>query len=417
MKYSRFNDMARMEQMAELQGILVLPSHCEDPFLGMVRYAVSHYAAYCAFDLRHADGQIERIAVCKRCPATNELLATTPRQFLDATAHGPRAVIENCLPKYIPSLDSDALAAFVGRQGPDFQSLLSIPLRHHTTTLGALTFAFSTATADATLAEIERYGLLAATVVHNAQIHTDAESRLRTQHEFLSMAAHELKTPLAAIHGYIQLLNRLAKRKAVFSLQEHTVGAMAESAEKQCRRIIRFVNNLLDFSKITSRGVELELEQVELTGVVDETIDRVSAEMNFKTEFVQLNAPKEIFGMWDRFRIEQVITNLLSNAMKYGNGKSIEIRLKEYDESVTIEVEDNGIGIPPENQRRIFDCYERAVSGKQYAGVGLGLWIVRHIVEAHEGQISVRSSEGFGSTFSVTLPKKLSSASQKEIAC
>ena len=110
-------------------------------------------------------------------------------------------------------------------------------------------------------------------------------------------------------------------------------------------------------------------------------------------------------GKWDRLRLDQIVTNLLSNAMKYGSGEPIEVAMTGTPEAVRLEVRDHGIGIAPEHQSRIFDRFERAVSGRHYGGLGLGLWIVRQILDALGGSIRVRSAPGEGSTFTVELPR------------
>jgi signal transduction histidine kinase len=117
-------------------------------------------------------------------------------------------------------------------------------------------------------------------------------------------------------------------------------------------------------------------------------------------------APEGITGIWDRSRLDQVITNLLSNAVKFSNGKPIEIRADLDTSWARLTVEDHGIGISPEDQAKIFERFERAVSRRSYGGLGLGLWITRQIVDAHHGRIDVTSRPGQGSTFRIELPLK-----------
>jgi signal transduction histidine kinase len=113
---------------------------------------------------------------------------------------------------------------------------------------------------------------------------------------------------------------------------------------------------------------------------------------------------KAIVGRWDRLRLEQVVTNLVSNALKYGERKPVDIVVSSNGFSATLAVRDQGIGIPPEHLERIFGRFERAVSSRHYGGLGLGLYIAHHVVEAMDGSIRVSSRPGHGSTFEVTLP-------------
>jgi signal transduction histidine kinase len=122
-----------------------------------------------------------------------------------------------------------------------------------------------------------------------------------------------------------------------------------------------------------------------------------------------VHADDPCVGRWDRLRLDQIVTNLLSNALKYGPGKPIEIRLQSHDSAAVLAVRDEGIGIPPEDQARIFERFERAVSPRHFGGLGLGLWIVKQIVTAMGGTISVRSEAGNGSEFTVVLPSAGSS--------
>jgi signal transduction histidine kinase len=125
---------------------------------------------------------------------------------------------------------------------------------------------------------------------------------------------------------------------------------------------------------------------------------------------VTLSAPGPAVGQWDRLRLEQVVTNLLSNAIKYGEGKPVEVEVAGDAVAVTLRVRDHGIGIAPEDRRRIFERFERAVSADHYGGFGLGLWICRQVVEVFEGTIDVASAPGQGSTFVVTLPRSTGAA-------
>ncbi|TMA16519.1 MAG: HAMP domain-containing histidine kinase [Deltaproteobacteria bacterium] len=178
-----------------------------------------------------------------------------------------------------------------------------------------------------------------------------------------------------------------------------------EGAVRQTERLSRLIDRLLDVSRIAQGRLDLWLEEFDLAVLVRQVAD------NFREPAAQARAPLELQlpekaeGSWDRLRIEQVLVNVLSNAVKYGAGKPVSVKLEVEQERVRLAVHDQGIGIPAEDVSRIFGRFQRAASIRNYGGLGLGLYITRHIVEAHRGTIAVASSVGEGSTFSIDLPR------------
>jgi signal transduction histidine kinase len=176
------------------------------------------------------------------------------------------------------------------------------------------------------------------------------------------------------------------------------------SADRQVTRLSQLIDELLDVSRINIGKLQIEKEPVDLAKLCEEIVQR------FCEEFTQGPCPLRysyegpVLGEWDRFRLEQVIINLITNAMKYGEGKPVDIRVREEQGQALISVRDYGIGISPDDQQRIFERFERAVSSSHFGGLGLGLYIVREILRAHGGQIRVRSEKGGGSEFEVELP-------------
>jgi len=165
------------------------------------------------------------------------------------------------------------------------------------------------------------------------------------------------------------------------------------------------VSELLDVSRISGGRLHIEPERFDLAKLADETIERMSDEARRAGSRISFRAERPSFGSWDRMRMDQVLTNLLTNAIKYGSGNPIEVELASYGASARLIVRDHGIGIAPEHQRRIFERFERAASARHYGGFGLGLWIARQIVQASGGAIAVESTPGVGSTFIVDLPR------------
>jgi signal transduction histidine kinase len=238
-------------------------------------------------------------------------------------------------------------------------------------------------------------GRLAEHAVENARLFAEADEAIRLRDEFLVVAAHELKTPLTALQLQLGALGR-----AQGDLRK------LEVANRQTRRLGALVENLLDVSRISEGRLKLEPEDVLLHEAVKDVLERCHEEALRVGSEVTLNIQAQPDGCWDRLRIEQVISNLLSNAFKYGRGQPIAVTVAREGNNALLVVEDHGIGVSPDKLETIFGRFERGVPVKAYGGLGLGLYIARQIVEAHCGKVSVQSVLGEGATFRVELPAR-----------
>ncbi|HEX6271855.1 MAG TPA: ATP-binding protein [Polyangiaceae bacterium] len=239
------------------------------------------------------------------------------------------------------------------------------------------------------------------TIVAWLGTHTDFEDlkqAIQARDEFLSIASHELRTPLTALKLRLQAL---LYAKGLDEKLERKL----ESAARQTQRLERLIDNLLDISRMTTGHLELEPEPLDLAEVGHEVVERLREEASSLGSLIQFEAASRASGQWDRLRVEQVVTNLLTNAMKYGEGKPIMVRVSEDEQNAELSVRDRGIGIAPEDVERIFHQFERAANRRAAGGLGMGLYIARQIVEAHGGHIEVESKPGEGSLFRVRLPK------------
>jgi signal transduction histidine kinase len=273
-------------------------------------------------------------------------------------------------------------------------------------TLGALTLFLS----DSSRFQVPEDVALAEELAHrsamalvNATLFHSAEDAVRARDEFLAVASHELKTPLTPLWVSIQTLQRLASRGQLAKLPEQRLGDALRGADGQIRRLVGLVDDLLDISRITSRRLKLKLEPVPLAATVREVVERHRSELAQSGCAVAWGAMDEAIGRWDRIRIEQVLTNLLTNAMKYAPGP-IDIAIASDGAVARLSVRDHGAGIAQEDQDRIFLPFERAVSYLNATGFGLGLYIVRQIVDAHGGAVRLTSAPGAGTTFVIELP-------------
>ncbi|BDG06477.1 PAS domain-containing sensor histidine kinase [Anaeromyxobacter oryzae] len=236
-----------------------------------------------------------------------------------------------------------------------------------------------------------------------ARLWRKAQEEVRERDEFLSVASHELRTPVTALQLQLQLLQRAAQR-SVAELPG-LVGDKVEALERQTRRIALLVNELLDVSRMRLGKLQLRLEALDLAELARDATEHLGPEVERSGSSLALDLVPTT-GQWDRMRMEQVFTNLLVNAAKFGEGKPVALRVRPAGELARIEVTDEGIGIAPEHQSRVFERFERAVPAQNFGGLGLGLYIVRQIVEAHGGTIAVSSAPGTGTTFTVELPRE-----------
>jgi PAS domain S-box-containing protein len=216
--------------------------------------------------------------------------------------------------------------------------------------------------------------------------------------ELIAVAAHELRNPLNVFLLTMQLLYRLSETPTRFAQAR----GLIEKTRKQLGRMSQLVDRLLDVTRIRAGTFELYREKFELGGLLNEVVGRFKSEDAAIAIALKLDAVIE--GEWDRIRIDQAVTNLISNAAKYAMQKPIEVSARVDGDEVAITVRDQGPGISAEDQQRIFDRFERLAEPLGNRGLGLGLWITRQIVQAHGGTILVESELGKGATFVMKLP-------------
>ncbi len=258
----------------------------------------------------------------------------------------------------------------------------------------------------------------------STDIHEQKEA-IRSRDVFLSIASHELRTPLTPLSLSIQSLGLLAERAAEGgTVPAAKVGERVARATRQVEHLERLVGVLLDVSRLGEGRLVLEREEVDLTALASEVVERLRPEVEkgggtllFTPDgaFAAPHAPLPVVGRWNRVRLDQVLTNLVANAMKYGRGEPVEVGLSSDGVTARLVVRDQGIGVAPEDHDRIFQRFERAVSADHYGGFGLGLWISRQVVEALGGSIRVQSAAGEGAKFTVSLPLR-GEASQAQTA-
>jgi signal transduction histidine kinase len=322
-------------------------------------------------------------------------------------------VLETGLPLRVASLTDEFIR---GAMKPEYwrylegaASLLIAPLEHRRQVVGHITLvrdaggAPYTADDEALLADLAHR---AAQAIENARLYGQAQAQVAARDEFLSIASHELRTPLTSLRLALENLRRVTgKLLSGTEVPREAAERALSVAERAGRRLEGLVEALLDVSRIHLGRLDLDAEEVELGTLVAEAVASVDDERTQSGSTLEVDGTP-VQGRWDRLRLGQVVVNLVSNAIKYGSGHPITIRYGSRGSWAYLSVQDRGIGIARDDQAHIFERFERAVSSRNYGGLGLGLFIVKRIVEAHGGLVRVESEPGQGSTFTVDLPPR-----------
>jgi signal transduction histidine kinase len=231
------------------------------------------------------------------------------------------------------------------------------------------------------------------------------QTALRSRDEFLSICSHELKTPLTSLKMQIQIVNRLKEKKGEgVAFASANMEKFISHADRSVERIIHLVNDMLDISRVATGRLSLNLESVELETLVMDVSERLRPFMEVAGCELKVTIVDKITGLWDKFRIEQVITNLLTNAAKYAPEAPVEISVSKESNFAVLKVTDHGQGISERDQKRIFERFERLTNEESVSGLGLGLYISKEIVDLHHGSLSVSSMLNKGTTFYMKLP-------------
>ena len=232
----------------------------------------------------------------------------------------------------------------------------------------------------------------------------ELEHAVRMRDDFMSIVSHEVRTPLNGLILETQLRKMHLARDNAAAFTMDKMHAMVERDERQIQSLIRLIEDMLDVSRIRTGKLSIRPAQFDLTQTVAQLLQSLAAQISAAQSAVNFNPGPPVVGQWDEFRIEQVISNLLTNALRYGAKKPIDVSVYIDGDQAVIDVRDQGIGISEENQLRVFQQFERVSASHVTAGLGLGLFISEQIVAAHSGTITVQSALGEGALFRVCLP-------------
>lgn len=244
-----------------------------------------------------------------------------------------------------------------------------------------------------------------------AELHVtknELEYALKMRDDFMSLVGHELRTPLNTLHIETQLRQLQLKKGDMSAFTADKLEAMIARDDRQIQSMIRLISDLNDVSRIQNGKLSIRTAETNLSELIQQIVKNLSWQADNAGVTFTLNIQNDVTGMWDELRIEQIIINLLTNALRYGNNKPVEITLQSTLTDVTFSVRDHGNGIPISAQKRIFEKFERAETKRVNDGLGMGLYIARQLAEAHHGTLNVKSAVGEGATFTLTLPRQTS---------
>ncbi|MES2264514.1 MAG: hybrid sensor histidine kinase/response regulator [Pseudomonadota bacterium] len=244
-----------------------------------------------------------------------------------------------------------------------------------------------------------------ATVLELHAAQEELRRALRMRDEFMSMVAHELRTPLNTLYLETQMRKMRLERGTFDAFGAEQWRSMVARDDRQIQSMIRLIDDMLDVSRIRSGMLSLRPGWIELAGLLQRVVSDLSRQADDAGCQITLDAGTPVSGWWDEFRIEQVIVNLLTNALRYGAHQPVLVLLEADDGAARITVRDGGEGIAADSLVKIFEPFERGVDNAVSAGLGLGLYISRQLAEAHQGTLTVRSEPGAGSAFTLTLPR------------
>ncbi|MBP6882653.1 MAG: GAF domain-containing protein [Candidatus Levybacteria bacterium] len=405
-----------LELMAQVNSKMISSLDPKETLQGFTHLVVPRFADVCEIYLKKDERSVELVNVTTISKEKDYLFkqisthyppVVDSKRTIAKVMRTGRPIFLPVVPKdYAESIGQDERHIQITRK-LNFQSIMVHPLKIRSKTIGAIGFG----TVDNGRIFTPREFLLGkeisnrlAVAVDNAMLYQEAKNAVSARDEFLSIASHELKTPLTSMLLQLQSVLHSMKNQSLANFSIEKTMQMIESTIGQSKRLSKLVNDLLNISLITTGRLELELEKTNLTKVTKDVIDRFEVSAKKAGSHISFVAQGSVMGKWDKIRIEQAITNLVTNAIKYGEGKDIQVSIRKEKDNAVVIVADNGNGISRDQQGKIFNRFERGDVKSSIQGLGVGLYLVSEIVKAHGGQIVVESEVGKGATFSITLP-------------
>ena len=402
--------------LAEAGALLSESLDYEETLARLARLCVRSMADWCVIDVVEEGREVRRLEGAHADAAKEPTLRELQRRYPPRgdSPHPAARVLRSGEPLLLQEIPRDGLQPFIEDEEHarllaelGTRSIVSVPLVARGQTLGVITLVCGDsgrrfARADLELAQ--ELASRAAIAIDNARLYREAQQAIRVRDEFLSVASHELYTPITSLMLSVDVMMLPAVRSGQ-EMNPQTLQKLLDLVSRQGRRLVRLIGDLLDVSRIEKGRLPFEPTEVDLEEVVRDVVARLELDLKRAgcTVSIASNGGTAA-GRWDRSLIDQVVTNLIANAIKFGAGTPVEIAIGADSGVARLVVRDRGIGISPDRQPHIFDRFERGVPSDHYGGLGLGLFISRRIVEAHGGSIRVESQLGEGATLTVELP-------------
>ena len=406
---------------AEASKILASSLDLQVTFDAVARLVVPQLADWCTVEILDSQGKLQQIAVAHKDPEkviwARELRKKQPPRMDDPT--GLPNVLRTGKAEFYPLITDDMIVA-VSKTPEElelvrslgFTSAIIVPIFSSKKCIGGITFVTTESRRryiEADLALAEELAVRASNAIENAQLYHSAQKEIterrkleKQKDEFISIASHELKTPVTSIKAYGQVLQHFFKQKGDDKAVSHL-----SKMDFQINKLTNLIGDLLDVTKVESGKMIFAEEEFDFDTLVKEVVDEVQLTTDKHVLHIQGQTQKTIIG--DKERTGQVLTNLMTNAIKYSpKANQIDVTLSSDEKNVTVSVRDFGIGIPKDKQPRLFERFFR-ISGphqETFPGLGLGLYISSEIIKRQGGKIRVESEDGEGATFSFTLPMK-----------
>jgi signal transduction histidine kinase len=231
------------------------------------------------------------------------------------------------------------------------------------------------------------------------------EAALKMREDFLSIASHELKTPLTSLKLHTQIFKKRQNQDYNEMINPKQIDALVNQVDKQVNKLNRLVDDMLDISRIQNGKLNLQIQEFDFCELIREVFEFMKRQFSNSSPVPLIASNREhVLVKWDLVRIEQVLINLLTNSIRYGEGKQVSLTITYSDKNVLLNLKDQGIGIDEKNLEKIFHKFEKIKSSSEFSGLGLGLFISKQIIEAHGGRIWAESQIGQGAEFKIDLP-------------
>jgi PAS domain S-box-containing protein len=412
--------------LAEAASALAESLDYETTLQRIAQLAVPQVADWCAVDIL-VDGQVRRLAVAHIDPAkvawAQELYERYPPDL--EAPHGLPNVLRTGRSEFYPQITDEMLVRAAGSDEDrlrilrtvGFQSAMIVPLVARGQTIGAISFVAAESGHHFTQVDLslaEQLAHHAALAIDNARLYQEAQQVARMRQEFLSIASHELKTPLTTVKVYTQLLERELHEP---NPDPEGLSGLIADLQGQVSRMETMVSDFLDATRMQQNRLELRKEEVDLVALVRSLLARFEPSAAESGHRLVRAGDESIRGCWDASRLDQVITNLVSNALKFSPaGGEVRVEVRQQGSQALVSVTDQGIGISPEDQAAIFQPFMRGSGSRGISGTGLGLYIAAQIVERHGGRLALESEVGKGSRFTVALPLRLDVSSPPPVS-